>query len=177
MIESTRVKLRPLKLTDIEDLYNYRSDFETNKYQSWIPKDLEDVETFIKTNPNKFNISNTWFQLGIIEKASDHLIGDIGVHFKDNQQIELGITLSKAKQRKGFATEAMKATINYLFKELNKHRIVTSIDPRNTNSINLMQRLGFRKEGHFKESIYFNGEWVDDIVFAILKKEWFKSPN
>ncbi len=37
-------------------------------------------------------------------------------------------------------------------------RIVASIDPRNTKSTKLVERIGFRKEAHFKESIRINGE-------------------
>lgn len=172
MIETQRTKLRPLKLSDKEDLYHYRSDAETNKYQNWVPENLEEVVQYIETNPTEFNVVGTWFQLAIVEKETDKVIGDIGVHFIDDQQVELGVTLSKAKQGKGLATESMKGIVTYLFKELKKHRIVTSIDPRNASSLNLMKRLGFRKEGHFKESLFFKGEWVDDIVYAILRKEW-----
>ena len=62
--------------------------------------------------------------------------------------------------------------IDYLFKELNKHRIIGSIDPSNIKSINLLEKLGFRREAHFKGSILVNGEWMDDLIYAILKKEW-----
>jgi RimJ/RimL family protein N-acetyltransferase len=61
-----------------------------------------------------------------------------------------------------------------LFVELNKHRIITSIDPENTPSIRLVERIGFRKEAHFIESIFIRGKWVDDIVYAMTKKDWEK---
>jgi RimJ/RimL family protein N-acetyltransferase len=57
---------------------------------------------------------------------------------------------------------------------LKKHRIITSIDPENTNSIKLVERIGFRKEAHFIESLFINGKWVDDIVYAITRKDWDK---
>ena len=75
---------------------------------------------------------------------------------------------------KGYATEALRAMVDYLFANLGKHRIVASVDPRNTPSIRLIERLGFRKEAHFKESYYLRGEWVDDIIYAMLRTEWVK---
>jgi RimJ/RimL family protein N-acetyltransferase len=69
----------------------------------------------------------------------------------------------------------MKITMDYLFNTLNKHRITGSVDPKNSDSIKLLERLNFRKEAHFKESLFINGEWVDDIVYGILKSEW--NPN
>ena len=56
--------------------------------------------------------------------------------------------------------------------DLKKHRITASIDPRNTSSIRLIERLGFRKEAHFKQSLFFHGEWVDDLIYAMLAEEW-----
>ena len=84
---------------------------------------------------------------------------------------ELGCTLHKDYQKKGYATEALKAIVDYLFGRLDKHRIIASVDPRNTASIQLIERLGFRKEAHFKESYYLRGDWVDDIIYAQLKTE------
>ena len=101
------------------------------------------------------------------------VIGDLGIHFLDeeNKQAEIGFTLDKNFQGKGYATEAVKEIINYLFNKLNKHRIIGSVDPHNSNSIRLLERLGFRKEAHFKESLFINGEWVDDVIYAVLKSE------
>ena len=87
-------------------------------------------------------------------------------------QVEVGCTLKKTFQGKGYATEALTAMVNYFFTILKKHRIVASIDPRNTASIRLIERLGFRKEAHFKESYFLRGEWVDDIIYAMLDKDW-----
>ena len=62
--------------------------------------------------------------------------------------------------------------VDFLFGTLNKHRVIASIDPRNSASIRLIERLGFRKEAHFKKSYYLHEEWVDDIIYAKLKTEW-----
>ena len=55
---------------------------------------------------------------------------------------------------------------------MKKHRITASVDPRNTKSIALLERINMRKEAYFKKSFWFNNEWADDIVYAILKEEW-----
>lgn len=174
MIETERTILRPVQPSDRDEIFAYRSDAETNKYQGWIPKTVEDASAFIAKVADEINTPETWFQFAVIEKESGKIIGDLGVHFMDteNQQCELGCTLSKAKHGKGLATEAMTATISFLFKKLNKHRITGSIDPQNTNSMKLVERLGFRKEAHFKESFYANGQWNDDLIYALLQREW-----
>jgi len=172
MITTRRTILQEIDLSDNESIFSYRSHYDTNKYQGWIPNNLEEVNKFILKNPKEFNLPNTWFQLVIKEREDKTVIGDIGIHFMDEHQCEIGCTLSKEKQGKGYATEGLKGVIAFLFNDLNKHRIITSIDPRNTDSIKLVERLGFRKEGHFKKSLLLRDEWVDDVVYAILKSEW-----
>lgn len=175
MITTDRLTLRPIDINDAEAVFAYRSDEETNKYQGWIPNDIEQIEDFIESKVSKeINESGSWFQWVMVCNNTNEVIGDVGVHFlsDDDMQCEVGCTLAKEKHGNGFATEALKALITYLFKDLNKHRVVTSIDPENIGSIKLVERLRFRKEGHFVESLYLNDQWVDDVVYALLSKEW-----
>jgi RimJ/RimL family protein N-acetyltransferase len=173
-LRTDRLILRAIDKKDANAIFKYRSDEITNQYQGWIPKKLEDVYDFIKKIATEINIVDTWFQLVIISRETGELIGDIGIHFLDieNKQVEIGCTLGKSQHGKGYAIEALKQVMEFLFNQLDKHRIIASIDPNNIQSVRLMERLGFRKEAHFKESISINGQWVDDIVYAILKKEW-----
>lgn len=174
-IDSDRLKLRMIQIGDADDLFRYRSNAVVNKYQGWIPKTISDVHDFIlhKVSPG-MNLPGTWAQWVIIEKETEQLIGDIGIHFlpMDLFQVELGCTLDILHQGKGYAAEALSETINFLFGELNKHRITASIDPRNQASIALFERLGFRREAHFRQSILIDGEWVDDLVYALLESDW-----
>lgn len=173
-LETKRLLIRPISLDDIELIFEYRRDKEANKYQGWIPETLDDVEVFIEKVSKKIDEPETWFQFVIIEKESQKLIGDLGVHFigSENKQTEIGCTLDKHFQNKGYATEALNAVMDYLFNTLNKHRIIASIDSENKSSIRLVERIGFRKEAHFVESLFVNGDWVDDLIYAILGKEW-----
>ncbi|MEZ5058426.1 MAG: GNAT family protein [Saprospiraceae bacterium] len=170
-LESERLKIRPINIEDKDAIFAYRSDKDANQFQGFIPETMEEVETFINKNPEEWNISGTWFQLVLLEKSSGNIIGDLGVHFKDEEQVELGITLNKNFQGNGLATEGMQTIIDHLFLKMKKHRIVTSLDPENLASIKLVERLNFRKEAHFKKSIFWKGRWVDDIVYALLAEE------
>ena len=173
-LETPRLIIRAIEEKDATSIFKYRSDKVTNQYQGWIPEKLEEVESFIKKTAKEFNLVDTWFQLVIINKENQALLGDIGLHFiaPENKQVEIGCTIDKTQQGKGYAVESLKKVIDFLFIELNKHRIIASVDPNNISSIHLMERLGFRKEAHFKESLLVKGQWVDDIVYAMLKKEW-----
>jgi len=178
-INTQRLHLRKIEKEDATALFKYRSDAETNKYQGWIPKTLEDTENFISKIAENIDEYDTWFQFAIINKEHGELIGDVGIHFfdVDRYQVEIGCTLNKSHHGKGFAIEALKAVMNFLFNDLNKQRITCSIDPLNQASIKMVERIGFRKEAHFKQSILIDGEWYDDVVYAILKDEWKSKSN
>lgn len=156
-LESKRLILRPISLDVINEVFEYRSNAEVNKYQGWIPGSRAEVEDFINKTSMQINEPGTWFQFVIVEKPTQRIIGDLGIHFPDDdhKQAELGITLHKDFQKLGYATEAMKRIIDFLFFELHKRRIVTSIDPANENSIRLVERIGFLKQTHTSDTIYY----------------------
>lgn len=174
LLETERLIIRPLNPSDADALFAYRADKSANAYQGWIPETRDQAEAFIAATARQIDTPNTWFQLALVQKSSQSLVGDLGIHFfdPDGQQVALGYTLHKAHQGQGYATEALRATIQYLFAKLHKHRITASTDPANTASIRLLRRLGFRQEAHHRQSFYHNGRWADDLVFALLAAEW-----
>lgn len=179
-ISTERLVLRGIRISDAESMFKYRSNPQIYKFQGWRPETIEEVKEFICEKVAKTsNIPDTWYQLGILLKETDELIGDIGIHFidSDNLQVEIGFTLSLNHQCKGYATEAITSVIDYLFNNLKKHRIIASVDPRNTKSIALLERIQMRKEAHFKKSFWFDNEWADDIVYAILREEWINQKS
>lgn len=177
LIASDRLVLRPIHSGDSEALFKYRSDLDANRYQGWIPETIDDALDFIvhKTYA-KINIPGTWFQLVVLVKEPSELIGDIGIHFleSDQHEVELGCTLSKTHQGKGYATEALTQTINYMFNELNKQQIFASIDPLNQSSIALFKRLGFIKQNQLQENKVARAECPDDLVFVLRKDDLAK---
>ncbi|WP_203532678.1 GNAT family N-acetyltransferase [Draconibacterium halophilum] len=149
-LNTKRLILNPITINDKHAILAYRSDAEANKYQGWIPQSLEDIEVFIRKLSAKLNVPDTWFQLAVVEKTNMQIIGDIGIHFIDEHQVELGYTISKDWQGLGMATEAVKAVIDYLFRYIKKHRITASVDPRNIASFAVLEKLGFWKRSTFQ---------------------------
>ena len=114
-----------------------------------------------------------WFQFGVALNATDTLIGDL--YFKMDEagkQAEIGYTFAPKFQGQGLATEAVTALFNHAFTERGLHRIWSVTNPRNTPSVKLLQRLGMQQAAHHKEDLWFKGDWADDVVFAILAREW-----
>lgn len=174
-IATRRLELTRLLAGDAPALYEYRSDAEVSRYQSWAPGSLDDALGFIESLQSlAFDTPGTWFQLAVRLRDSAQLIGDLGVRFPDDQprQAEIGFTIARTHQGRGFATEAVTGLLGHLFGTLRKHRVFASVDPQNQPSIALLERVGMRQEAHFRQSLWFNDAWVDDLVFAILASEW-----
>ncbi len=174
-IVTERLLLNPLLASDAAALFEYRSDPDVGRYQSWAPAHLDEATDFIEDlQAVVFDTPDTWFQLAVRLRESSVLVGDLGMHFvaDEPRQVEVGFTIAPAFQSRGFATEAVTGSLDHLFGDLRKHRVFASVDPRNTPCLSLLQRIGMRQEAHFRESLWFNGEWADDLVFAILASEW-----
>jgi len=172
LINTDRLKIRQVRAEDREDIYRYRSLPEVNRYESFHPEDLEAVDEFIKKSETNINIPDTWFPLAITLKGKDILIGDIGLHFlQDIAQVEIGYALGPVFQGKGYAEEAVRGVLKYLFKDLRKHRVIASVDPDNERSIHLLEKLEMRKEAHFKKSYLIGGVYYDDLIYAMLDEE------
>jgi len=174
-IRTQRLRLAPLVESDALAMYEYRSDPEVCRYQSFEPGALLDVKAFIAgLQSNSFDAPGTWFQFAIRHKELDYLIGDIGVHCMadDPHQAEIGFTVGPRHQGQGFGTEAVSSILGHLFDSTRKHRVFASVDPRNVPCIALLKRVGMRQEAHFRKSLWFKGEWVDDMVFGMLESEW-----
>lgn len=173
-IESKRLVIRRLRDDDVDTLASYRNLPQVAWLQLWESYSVEEARGLV--NPCKvvepFTAGN-WFQFGVALKDSDELIGDL--YFKldgAGNQAEIGFTFAPTFQGRGLATEAVKALLNHAFTNEGIHRVYGSTDPRNTSSIKLMKRLGMRQEAHHLEALWFKGEWADDVVFAILAREW-----
>ena len=173
-LETERLRIRPLRETDLNTFVAYRNLPEVAWMQLWEGYDAGAGRGLIRgcSIIEPFTAGDS-FQFGVALKSTDELIGDLYLKLDEvGKQAEVGYTFAPQFQGQGLATEAVKGLINHAFTERGLHRIYGVTDPRNTASIKLLKRLGMRQEAHFKESLWFKGEWADDVVFAILAREW-----
>ncbi|MEY5034854.1 MAG: hypothetical protein RL447_1232 [Bacteroidota bacterium] len=175
IIRTTRLQIRPLTLADLADFHFYRSNPEVTQYQGFDVMTKEQAEQFIVEN-SKLTIGTLgeWVQYGIEHVESKRLIGDCAIKLEksDDRMAQIGITLSPTEQRKGYAKEAFRGILAFLFETNHIHRVSAIVDAENIASIHLMKSIGFRQEGHFIENIFFKGKWGSEMQFALLRREW-----
>ena len=174
-IESERLWIRRFKDSDLASFMAYRNDSKVARYQSWDSCDDQEARAFIREMQSaEPGVPGEWFQFAIESKQTQDLIGDCGLRVDEVEpyRAEIGFTLAREYQGKGFASEAVSVLLDYAFDTLGLHRIVAIADCRNAPSVALLERLDLRREGHFLENIWFKGRWADEYLYAVLKDEW-----
>ena len=102
------------------------------------------------------------------------MIGEVGVFIPtvDAHTGDVGWSLKKSHQGRGYALEATRALLGYAFLRRNLHRITAGCVASNAASLRLMNRLGMRCEGVALESRLQAGEWITEHKYALLRREW-----
>jgi RimJ/RimL family protein N-acetyltransferase len=173
-LATARLRLRPFQESDIAAFTAYRADAAVARYQSWEDFSLEDGRRFWQSQRGRvFGVPGTWFQVAIAELETDALLGDLALHFlEDPRQVELGFTLAAAQQGRGIAREAVTRMLDWLLAKGEVHRVHAVTDALNEPAHRLLRGLGFRQEAHHIENTFFKGAWGDELVFALLAREW-----
>lgn len=174
-VPTPRLVLRRPTPEDAAAMYAYRSLPEVTRFQCWEPASVEEVSGFLAGLPAAAPApAGQWFQLGIYERDSGAMVGDLGLRTRASieDQYEVGITVTPGRQGRGYGTEALTAGLGFAFEQLRAHRVYGSCDPANSPSLALQKRVGMRLEAHLVESYPFKGGWADDVIHAMLEREW-----
>ena len=169
-----RLVLRPVRYGDEADLLAYRSREDVCRYIPSDPLTPETVTDFITERMDRTRIVANRDRIVLVVELGGTVIGDMLVRTGplEDRQAELGWVLSPDYQHRGYATEAARELTRMAFDDLGMHRVWAQLDPRNSASARICERLGMRLEGHLREDMWMKGEWSDSLIFAILTSEW-----
>jgi RimJ/RimL family protein N-acetyltransferase len=175
VLVTERLVLRRFRAEDLPALVAYRSDPAVARYQSWdVPYPARRASRMLDELALQHpDTPGQWFQFAVARPDDDRLIGDCGVRVPDDEPrvAELGFTFATGWQGRGYATEAVRRLLDYLFDDRAKHRVFASCDPRNVRSAALLRRVGMRREGLCRQSYWSKGEWTDEELFAVLSDD------
>lgn len=176
-IETERLILRRFEIKDAEGMYkNWATDKEVSKFLSWKPhENVEFTRILLKDWTDAYSNDNVYNWV-IEVKGESIIIGSIGA-FKVNElnfSCEVGYCISSKYWNKGITTEAMRAVIDYLFKEVGFNRIVALYDTNNPASGKVMAKSNMKYEGTFRQAgVRGDKEFYDLVQYAILREEYF----
>ena len=171
-LTTERTIIRPLALIDLTSFVSYRTDPDIARFQSWDTSySAEQATSLIQSQHGvELPARDQWLQLAICNLETGELIGDLALHtLEEDDSYEIGFTISKPHQRKGFAKKAASRLLRYLFEEVRARRLIASTDSRNISSIKLLEALGFRQNRDKSWQEEFKGETVTILFFELAR--------
>lgn len=137
---------------------------------------IEHILALIKDD-HKQAKAGSRLDLGIFDSISERLIGKIALHSVDygiQRSAYVSYWLDEEEQSKGYMTEALATIISFAFEEASLHRINLKIGEGNKASSKLAKKLGFKKEGTERKSLFIDGKWLDADIYGLLDEEYDK---
>ena len=172
-----RLTLRSFRPGDEDDVFTYRSVASVVRYIPGEPKTREQVADLVAERATAGRIDPTSPNLTLAVELDGRVIGDVlilleGLDGKDGRQAEIGWVFAPDVAGRGYATEAARAIADVAFREVGVHRVWAELEPENSASAAVCERLGMRREAVFVKASWFKERWTDLAVYAIVEDEW-----
>jgi ribosomal-protein-alanine N-acetyltransferase len=167
-IETERLLIRPFEADDWRAVHAYLSDPGVRFFVPEWPETEEEVQAFVHRNVEEPR------QHALILHGDERLVGHVGFwQWFGPQTYEIGWAIARDHQGRGYATEAARAVLAYGFERLGLHRVIATCNPNNAPSVRVMEKLGMRREAHFRKcDLNPDGSWWDEYFYALLEDEW-----
>jgi [ribosomal protein S5]-alanine N-acetyltransferase len=172
-LQTKRLTLRPFLHSDAPFILALFSDKGFMEYASApMFKSIEEADALVVRDAAK-RAAGARLRLGIERNDNGALIGycDLFNIDRGSHKGEIGFGLSTNERGLGFMNEALSAFLHCAFHELDFNRIMADLNPENTKSEKTVKRLGFTKEGHFRENCIVNGVISDSVFYGLLKRD------
>lgn len=174
VLETERLILRHITKADSDVMLKLRSDVAAMRYLDRpIAVSIDDVHALLRRMDDDID-NNDGVSWGLELKQSGQLIGTLGYYRlkKEHFRGEIGYMLFPSHWRKGLMSEAMHRVMDYGFNTLGFHSIEADINPDNEASKGILLKMGFVQEAYFKENCFYEGKFLDTMIFSMLKKDF-----
>lgn len=174
-IEGTEIGLREVRREDLSEFLRIRNNYNIAKY-------FRTVKPLTEWNQEQYwvNVINnpSHIVFTVVEKNTMKLIGEIRASNIDiNNLAEIGIVIDNKYRKQGYASEALKLFLEFIFGRTHINRIEAKIAVDNKNSIRFFEKNGFIKEGILREATYYDFKYKDVILMSVLKSGFVNCTN
>lgn len=180
-IETERLSLRAFERSDLDWLARLQADPQVTRYLYWGPNDAEASRASLERKLDGAAVTEPGGALSLAAalRETGELVGDCTLFWlsEEHRQGEIGFVFDPRHHGRGYAGEASTQLLRLGFEGLDLHRMIGRLDARNLASARLLERLGMRREAHLVENEIVKGEWTDELVYAILRREWESGPG
>ncbi len=175
-IETNRLLLRPLRISDAPDMLEYTSNPEVTKHLSWhAHTDIKQTKSFLKVVLDKYKTDKTEFTYGIELKEEKKLIGVLKIFgiSLPNKRAEFSSILNPTFQKKGYMGEAWQGLLKFCFEEAGLNRIQSHVTLDNIASQRKNDKAGLKYEGTLRHWWFQKGRFYDAMVYSITASDYF----
>lgn len=174
-LETERLILRKILVSDYSDMYEYSARPETSRYLLWSPHTSPRyTKKYISYLQGQYRDRN-FYDFALVEKKSGKMIGTCGFTNFDleNNSAEIGYVLNPNFWGMGFAAEAILRVMGFGFAELRLHRMKAKIMAGNRASCRVAEKCGMRHEATHIDGMRIKGNYETIEEYAILAREFY----
>lgn len=174
LLEGERIRLRGFRADDIDALYVLYSDPAVTRYWSYPAWTQRAQAESLLQHAIESRSTDSILCWAVAEREYDRLIGSLTLFNINRAQgrADIGYALHSAQWGKGYAKEALQLALGHVFDGLALRRVEADIDPRNSASCKLVERLGFRQEGLLRERWMVDEVLQDSAIYGLLARDW-----
>ncbi len=171
-LETTRFTLRKIKAGDLETLHSYWSDDVVTEYMNISFKSIEETQQMVELL-NSLPETGEGRRWAIVDKKSGVVMGSCGYHNvkAEHRRAEVGYELGREYWGQGVIQEVMNPVIRHCFEDLKLNRLEAFVTVGNNRSLNTLEKLGFKPEGVLREYEFTQGNFHDQVVLALLRRD------
>lgn len=176
VLETERLILRKARLSDAADVLVFRGDPVVQRFNDPVMQTVEEVQTLLEELQAE-TTAREGLCWAVTIKPQDAVVGLFGFHHWNHyhRRAEVGYDLARRYWGQRIASEALRAMLAFGFGKLNLHRIYARTIADNHESVRLLERLGFRREGTQRESSWEDdGSYHDSAIYGLLDREFLK---
>ena len=177
ILSTPRLRLRQFRAEDADAMHRCFTDAEAMRFWHH-PVHTKRLETE-RTVRRCVDCTPSYYRFWAVADAkTDRCLGLVTYHHGHirNKRVEIGYIIDPAHHKKGIATEAVSAMLDFCFGELGLHRAQAFMHPGNAASVALIEKLGFRREGLLRDHLRVGDFWRDDVLYGLLGTEWGRRP-
>jgi RimJ/RimL family protein N-acetyltransferase len=174
VLETERLRLRPFRDADGDELFALMSDADVLRYWDSSPwTDRANITRFLD-KCRRVSEEGTGARVAIESRSGGTFLGwaTFGDWDEDFRSASLGYVLKQDAWGHGYATEASEALLAWAFGAFDLNRVQSEADTRNPASARVLEKLGFVHEGTLREDCIVDGVVSDSWVYGLLRRDW-----
>jgi RimJ/RimL family protein N-acetyltransferase len=175
-IETERLLLRPFDAGDEAAFAAMHGREDVTRYLYFGARSADEAREVLarKAAGTRLDEEGDALELAAVLRDDGTLVGDLSLFYRSklHRQAEVGYLFHPDFHGRGLATEATEAMLRIAFESAGFHRVYGRLDGRNAASARVLEKAGMRREAHLVENEWVKGEWTDEVIYAVLDREW-----